>query len=273
MFKGVVMEIKDKYVIVMKEDATFIKINKKEGLSVGKSIFFFEEDVYNKLDERKVIPFKKGIIPMIILAATIMLILLPKVNFLENPANPYAILTVDINPSVEFSLDKSGEIIKANGVNNEANDLSLDKVKGMTLEEGILFLKNELTDRKYLNDKSNVLIGFSFLDEDDLEYESKVKDTMKNSFSSLQVAYLKGSKEDIKEAENRGLSLGKYEALMKLDEDQLEDELEKMNTQEILELLKNRDSSIFLNEELLDEVEDRYEDVMDSIQDYSDDDD
>ena len=46
MFKGIVMEIKDDYVIVMKEDGTLVRIQKKDNLKVGKSIFFFEEDIY-----------------------------------------------------------------------------------------------------------------------------------------------------------------------------------------------------------------------------------
>ena len=48
MFKGIVTETKDDYVIVMKDDGTLVRIKNKDGLNIGTSIFFFEEDIYIK---------------------------------------------------------------------------------------------------------------------------------------------------------------------------------------------------------------------------------
>ena len=58
MFKGIVMEVKNDYVIIMKEDGTLVRIKNKDGLKVGKSVFFFEEDIYIKKDTAKVIPLE-----------------------------------------------------------------------------------------------------------------------------------------------------------------------------------------------------------------------
>ncbi|MBM6860972.1 anti-sigma factor domain-containing protein, partial [Clostridium saudiense] len=80
MFKGIVMEIKDDYVIIMKEDGTLVRIKNKDGLKVGKSIFFFEEDIYIKKDTAKVIPFRKYIVPLVAIAALFIILIGPIMN-------------------------------------------------------------------------------------------------------------------------------------------------------------------------------------------------
>ena len=40
MFKAIVMEIKEKYVIVMKDGGEILRINKKSDLKIGETIFW-----------------------------------------------------------------------------------------------------------------------------------------------------------------------------------------------------------------------------------------
>ena len=47
MFKAIVMEIKEKYVIVMKDGGEILRINKKSDLKIGETIFCLDEDIYN----------------------------------------------------------------------------------------------------------------------------------------------------------------------------------------------------------------------------------
>ncbi len=45
MNKGLIMEIKDDYAIVMCDNGTMDKILIKPGMSIGQKIFYFEEDI------------------------------------------------------------------------------------------------------------------------------------------------------------------------------------------------------------------------------------
>ena len=120
MFKGIVMEIKDDYVIVMKEDGTLVRIQKKDNLKVGKSIFFFEEDIYIRKESAKVIPFRKYIVPLGAIAALFIILINPMINrFSNNVSNTYAVLTFDINPSIEFELEEDGIIKNVKGINDD----------------------------------------------------------------------------------------------------------------------------------------------------------
>ena len=278
MFKGIVMEIKDDYVIVMKEDGTLARIKNKDGLKIGNPIFFFEEDIYVKKEAAKVIPFKKYIVPLGAIAALFIILINPIMNiFTSKMNNVYAVLTFDINPSIEFNLDEKGIIKSVKGINDEAIALGLDKIKGMTFEEGTIALRDLLSQSNYLNNNNAVLVGFSFIGNENIDYEKDIQQVIKNTFKGTDVAFLKGEKSDLEKAQSQGISLGKYEALVKLDEDNFEDAIENLTTQEMLELLRNVDGSIFLDEdqleELQDELEDRLEDEIENEDKDEDEDD
>ena len=271
MFKGIVMEVKNDYVIIMKEDGTLVRIKNKDGLKVGKSVFFFEEDIYIKKDTAKVIPFRKYIVPL----GAIVILINPIMNmFSSKMNNVYAVLTFDINPSIEFELDQNGIIKDVKGINDDAIALGLDKIKGMTFEEGTVVLKDLLSQNNYLSNNNAVLVGFSFIGNENINYEKDIQKTIKDTFKGTEVAFLKGQKSDLEKAKSQGISLGKYEALVKLDEDNFEDAIENLSTQEMLELLRNVDGSIFLDEEQLDELQDELEDRLEDENDkYNNDDD
>lgn len=276
MFKGIVMETKDDYVIVMKEDGTLVRIKNKDGLNIGSAIFFFEEDIYIKKEVANIIPFRKYMVPLGAIAALFIILINPIMNmFSTRINNVYAVLTFDINPSIEFELDENGIIKNIKGINDDAVALGLDKIKGMTFEEGTVELKDLLSQNNYLNNNNAVLVGFSFIGKENINYEKDIQKTIQNTFKGTDVAFLKGQKSDLEKAESQGISLGKYEALLKLDEDNFEDAIENLSTQEMLELLRNVDGSVFLDEEQLeelqDELEDRLEDETDNDDNDSDD--
>lgn len=266
MFKGIVMELKEDYAIVIKEDGAMVRISRKDELIVGNSIFFFEEDIYNKKSSGKVIPFRKYMIPFAAVAALFVILINPVMTRLSPvPANTYAVVTFDINPSIEFELDENGIITMIKGLNDDGSKLNLDGIVGKTFKDGTVILKNVLGENNYLANNNSVLVGFSFLENDDINYEDDILNTIKEIFKGTNVAFLKGQKVDLENAKSQGMSLGKYQALAKLNDENFENAIENLSTQEILDLLKNTDGSIFLNteqiEELQDEIEDRFEDL------------
>ena len=278
MFKAIVMEIKENYIIVIKEGGEIVRVNKKEGLKVGETIFCLDEDIYNVKVESKNKTLKTWLIPLGAVAALIIILINPIFNMFSPSLNTtYAVLTFDVNPSIEFDLDNEGKILNVKGINNDANMLNIEVIKGLTVEEGAIKLKKILTSENYLGNGNSILVGFSFLGGDNLEYEERVQNIVKTTFTDTNIAFIKGNEESLAKAEEQGISLGKYEAIAKLDEDGVEEAFENLSTQELLELLKANNSNVFLNEdaldELQDEIEDRLEDETEDKDDAHEDDD
>ena len=47
LYKGIIIEVKDEYSIVVTNESEFLRIKNKEGMKVGDKIYFLEEDIYN----------------------------------------------------------------------------------------------------------------------------------------------------------------------------------------------------------------------------------
>lgn len=272
MFKAIVMEIKEKYIIVMKDGGEIVRINKKNDLKIGETIFCLDEDIYNGRVESKNKGLKNLLIPLGAVAALLLIFINPIFNrFSSNLNNTYAVLTFDVNPSIEFNLDAKGKIIDVKGINDDGKMLDINTIKGLTVEEGAVKLKEILTNNNYLGNGNSVLVGFSFLGGDNLQYEEKVQNVVKTTFNDTNVAFIKGNEQSLAMAEQQGISLGKYEAISQLDEEGIEEAFENLSTQELLDLLKANNSNLFLNEEALDELQDELEDRLEDEQEDEDD--
>lgn len=268
--KGIILEIKEKYSLVLKDDSTVVRIRNKENMQVGDTIFFLEEDLYELTKSRNTM--KNKIIPILTIAAMLVLLVVPIVKN-NTTGGAYALMSIDINPSIEFELDKNKNIVNVYGVNDDGKTINLEELKGKTLEEGINILEKYLS--KNHGESKEGIVGFTFTNKiSNDKYESEVKDTVSKGLNNTKFVYLKGNEEDIALAKEKGVSIGRYEALCDLDEDTLEDTIENMSVDEIMALLgtKGKDN-VYLNEEVMDELQDELEDRTENESDDEDDDD
>ena len=275
-FKGIVMEVKKDYSLVMKEDSQIVRVKNKEGMKKGDINIFLEEDLYEeKISNNK--NKNKIIVSILSIAAVLAIIVLPMMQ--NNKINSYALVSLDINPSINFELDDDMNIVSIRGINKDGKNLNLESLNGLTLDEGLKKLKLYLENEKYNLSKDSIIVGFTFLtDKEDNAYENDVKSIIGTEFKDSKTAFFKGTKENSEVAKQKGMSLGRYEAKLSMDEDIMEEQIENMSVEEILDLLKNK-KNIYLNEEqveeLQDELEDRLEDRYDDEdeEDYEDDED
>ena len=275
-FKGIVMEVKEDYSLVMKEDSQIVRVKNKEGMKKGDINIFLEEDLYEEKTSNK--KNNKIIISILSIAAVLAIIVLPMMQ--SNKINSYALVSLDINPSINFELDDNMNIVSIRGVNKDGKNLNLESLNGLALDKGLKKLKIDLENKKYNLSKDSIIVGFTFLtDKEDNTYENDVKNIIGTEFKDSKTAFFKGTKKNSEVAEQKGISLGRYEAKLSMDEDIMEEQIENMSVEEILDLLKNK-KNIYLNEEqveelqdeLEDRLEDRYDDKYDDKYDYDDDD-
>lgn len=268
------MEVKEDYSLVMKEDSQIVRVKNKEGMKKGDINIFLEEDLYEeKISNNK--NKNKIIVSILSIAAVLAIVVLPMMQ--NNKINSYALVSLDINPSINFELDDDMNIVSIRGINKDGKNLNLESLNGLTLDEGLKKLKLYLENEKYNLSKDSIIVGFTFLtDKEDNAYENDVKNIIGTEFKDSKTAFFKGTKENSEVAKQKGMSLGRYEAKLSMDEDIMEEQIENMSVEEILDLLKNK-KNIYLNEEqveeLQDELEDRLEDRYDDEDEEDDEDD
>lgn len=261
--KGIILEIKDKYSIVMTQDSNIVKIKNKKDMKVGSSILFLDEDIY----QNNIINFNfsKALYPLIA-AIFLFIFILP---ILKNNTTAYSLVSFDLNPSIQIELNKNKKIINVYGINDDGKSIPLEELKGLSLNDGASKLKDILESQGYVLSNDRVLIGFTFFKNiNDPNYEEDIKNIISKNFNNTNLLYLKGNNSDILKAKNKGVSLGRYEANLELDDDIIEDKIENMSVDEIFDLLDGK-AGIYLNEEIIDELEDKLDD---NLEDYFDDD-
>ncbi|MCJ8342973.1 MAG: anti-sigma factor domain-containing protein [Cetobacterium sp.] len=272
-YKGIIMELNKDHVIVMKNSGNMVKIKIKDGLEIGDSILFTEEDIIQK---SKVIEFKnkKILKPLVIVASIFFIFILNFSNKHKDPiSSPYALVTLDINPSISIEVDENKIVVNAKGLNKDGKKMNMKDLNGKSLDEATKIIKSYVDSSKYIKNKDSMIVGFAFLEStNNKTFEKNVQSIISKNFNGVEIVYMYGSSQDSEKAIEKGISLGRYKIDEIINEDLLEDTIENMSVDELINLLKNKSNPVYLNKEIKDELEDRYEDNKDDDFDDHDDD-
>ncbi|MBE6089197.1 MAG: anti-sigma factor domain-containing protein [Clostridium beijerinckii] len=216
MNRGIIMEIKKSYAIALNDNGIMEKIEPKKDMKIGQKIFYFEDDLI-KASNSGTYRYNNFIKSIGAIAALFLIVFTFFHTMKSDTA--YAVVSLDINPSIQIEADNKLKIIRVEGVNNDGKNIDFTDVKGISLDEGIQKIKEKLIERKYLDTNREVLVGFAFIkNEDNSAYEKDIKDVIQSTFNTEKVTYVKGDKEDVDEAKTKGISLGRYEASLVVDE-------------------------------------------------------
>lgn len=272
VFKGIIIEIKDKYSIVMNDNGSMVRVKNKEGLKVGDGILFLEEDIYIKNNVINFADFKAWK-PMVAIAACLMLVLIFAYN--RNPYTDYALLSMDVNPSIQFKLDKDGTIIDILGLNEDGEKILDKHLIGKPLEEGLSTLKFLMEENNYLKHDSPILVGFAYLEDiKDDKYEENIKGLLKKVYSKNEILYLKSNFLKANESLKNKLSLGRIEALESMTDENLKANIGSISVKEIKDNISKSNRIEIFNYEDEDDIDDEIdEDDDEDDSDEKDDDD
>lgn len=211
--KAIVMEIKAAYAIAMEEGGSIIRIKKKDGLSVGDSIYVLPEDLYQGQEAcsdsslhrfpRKLVPFpgikKSSLVKIASIAA--MLILCITLAIPQLTVTTYAQASFDGAGSIQLSLDRNLQIIKAVSPDQSVSDSVLKALHGKHINEAGETLRSACGF-------DDVLVGYALTSEQ--EDASSLDQELRALFPSHSVTFINGTSQDIENAEKESLSLGKY---------------------------------------------------------------
>ena len=277
--KGIILEVKKDYCLVLCDDGTVSRIKYKEGVEEGQKIFYLDEDIYVKKEENRnngVLPFKgtekkdvrKNMAMKAAAVAAAVILVLGTFGFNHYENQVYAAVSIDGGESIQLELNKKGKVVSAVSYGDKISEEELRIYKGMTIEEvWNFFTRGHKGEKVYI-------VGYVAIKGDD-STEDMVLSGLKNTVKDKNVLYLKGNECDLDKAAEENISLGKYIASQYPDDDDFEDFLEHSSKESILKYIeKNKDKISKKEAEALLKAKDRYDkENADDDEDDDDDDD
>ncbi len=239
MNKGKVIDIQEKFVIVMNDQMAYEKIEKKNGLSIGKEVYYFEEDLYK---ERKQ-PVKK----YFLVAAVIFMMLFIQPLLVAEEA--YGYISVDINPSVELQVNKNLEVLSIEAINTDAKEYVKENWIGKPAREVINLIIEETQSKGILNKERNfVLVSYYFNDENtssEKVFVQSLDELFNEKPHDYSVAVIRSDAETYQEAKEAKESLGKQVLNKKMNTkvDDLLAAKESIEKDEDFKIYKDNDDS------------------------------
>ncbi|WP_188207028.1 anti-sigma factor domain-containing protein [Alkalibacillus aidingensis] len=165
--KGIVVEKKGHHHIVMTSDGSFYKTKLESAVFIGEEVTFnplettgFSFDsllswVQNRIQWKAVTAF-----------VLCLALVFPFYSWI-NQEQVHAYVSIDINPSIELSVDQTYEVIGAEPLNSDGSKLldEMGGIQGQSLQNvssEVLILSKELG---YLEEDHNIFLGISYADQ------------------------------------------------------------------------------------------------------------
>ncbi len=209
-----VMNIEKHYLVILTPAGEFLKAEKnKRKYELG------EEIIFSPIEMKKngFLPFQNPF-RVVASAAIVLIILFALLIPSTNSSKAYAYVSVDINPSVEMTLDKKGEVLKVISYNDEGKKV-LSKLKEWKKKSVINVTEQVVQISKslgYMKDHHNVLIATTYTKNTPKETRQEIEKSfhtyIQKATQNKEFKYeFIESKESIhSQAAEKGLSIGKY---------------------------------------------------------------
>lgn len=126
----------------------------------------------------------------------------------------YAYVSVDINPSMEFQLDKDDKIVNIISYNDDAKTiLEQGSFKGLTIQEMISWLLSNETIQDYMNSGYMQVSVYSDDKSHSLALEKQLDSSLSKQLKSSQYGCSCVTGEEQQAAIKHHMSFGKYQAI------------------------------------------------------------
>ncbi|MDD6039240.1 MAG: anti-sigma factor domain-containing protein [bacterium] len=203
--KAVIVDLSKDQAVALQEDGQFVKI-KNANYSIGQEICL----------KAQTIRFTK----QAAIAASAALVLLAGGGFgTYTWSNPYSYVSLDINPSIAYSLNEYDRVISATGMNEEGEQIveALGRsIKNRDITTALSMTIEQLTAEAYIDSENTNYLVIGVYSDDDTK-ANKLLNTV-DSFSPdetqlCSISTVSVSKETKDAADELGISCGKMELI------------------------------------------------------------
>ncbi len=255
-YQGIVLRLTKNKAIVTTDDFQCYYVNRNSTIYVGKQIEFSEKEIING----------KSVFTKLMISAACILFIITCftafsgiVNLFSEP-EVFAYVDVDVNPSLEIEIDKSGKVLRLVPLNKDAKDLINNLTLGkIGISETIDIILDEAKKNTVLSGpkKDYVLISSTLNSKktgDDKEYQTEkekldiimnlLKDNIQQK-EKVNVFLMQSTINERKGAQSEGISTGRYALYNKykdLNEDFSIEEAKTVNVNELIEVVINEET-------------------------------
>ncbi|MDP4177302.1 MAG: anti-sigma factor domain-containing protein [Bacillota bacterium] len=235
---GYVYKIYGNKAVILTSSKGFIKIKKSTELKLGYKVYFEEKDIIKP---------NKRIYYFTSVAATFFIVFM-SIRFLMGIGSVYGYVDVDINPSIDFAVNKEYVVVKAAPLNSDAQKiLKSYNFKGKHLDDAITVLLTKSEEYGYIKTSDNNVIVSMSLDRNSKKNDSSADENKLKVFVNDIKALNKGNitkqvllvnYDERIEAKKYNLSMGKYFMYLKAKEKNSNitiDEVKRLNNTQLLE--------------------------------------
>ena len=240
--KAVVLEKSGSRYTVLGQDGTFRQVHRRLNAEVGEEV-----QIQPWTESFSGVRIWAGAVALFLLVLTTLL----GWNLYQAPT-AVALLSVDINPSLQFELDNQGHLLKFQTQNEDAKRmLSQIDLKGKPIEEVLEQIVTQAYDQKFLSSEQHwVVVGYSPMTNKTLEQMPKelnenqiiswVTEIGEKKGLTPQVAVFSLTSQERELAQKGDLTLGEYALWQTADKAGVVTQPEKLkDTSERVRLLEN----------------------------------
>jgi Anti-sigma factor N-terminus len=214
MKKGVILEVKERYVTLLTPDGEFMKTRKlQQDYQIGEELYFYPIET-EEGKKAKFLTSLKGMKGRVILLSFVMFLAVFLFPVYES-RQAYAYMSIDVNPSIELGLNEKLLVISVVAFNQEGEEI-LEKITDWKQERAAVVatqILNEIEGQGYLNQEREVLISTVNTENQstDIELEETVEEIQKvTDEDELVVTVVNATLEERENAVKQGLTTGVY---------------------------------------------------------------
>ncbi|MCX7922880.1 MAG: anti-sigma factor domain-containing protein [Clostridia bacterium] len=234
--KGIVVDIADKYAVILDKQGSFIKIKNTGNLKIGYEV-----------EAPSVATLNISAFNRIASIAAVFLIILGLGYGVYSYNQPFSYVDIDINPSIELTINRYDRIIKAEAINNDGKVLlNAGSYKNKGIEDGIETLLEAAAKNGYIKSDSENAVVFTVVSSDDEKAEkiqNEIKTTageeLKQNKDNANIVIERATIERHREAKKIGLSPGKLALIEKAVELEPGKKVEDFKDKPVKEIIKS----------------------------------
>ena len=210
--KGVVVEINNHTAAILSDEGCVVK-TRNNNYQIGQEV---EISMKKQHNFKKVLAFASS--------AACILVMFGISAYAYY--TPYTYVSLDVNPSIEYSVNRFDRVLSVTGVNDDGteiiNNLELDNLENKSIEDAISLTVDEISDAGYLD--SNVGGVAITTSSDDMESAGELAETLEtvvnnsvedNNHEATVIAQAVGSNR-VAEARELGVTPGKLNLVEKM---------------------------------------------------------
>ena len=239
--KAVVLEIRKNEAAVLCKDGQIVKIRRKD-LTVGETIEISAAEI---CPDRKTVVYKQlrkyGTV-----AAAAAILLGFGGNHIYNTALACSYVSLDINPSIEYTLNRQDRVLDVTAVNEDAQEIVTQlKEKGVkkeSLSDAITMTAELLEENGYITDGETDYILINVASDNDKKSEALKKEAQSvfdemnaEDEENIHLTLTESTVSQRKEARDLGLSAGEYKEICSIGDK----DVSKYKDMKVKELLEN----------------------------------